>query len=408
MNEFEENVYKEIKNELIQSVIEKKVDTYFVNKNELTHYYNVGKMIVDAQGGEERAKYGDGLIKNISKRLLQDGTNGFSIQNLKNMRRFYLIFSKRQALPVQISWSHCVELLVLKDINEINYYIDVCINQKIGYRKLHDKIKNKEYQRLNDKTKNKLINKEKTDIYDLIKNPITINTFSDKKEDISERVLKSYILKDLDNFLEQLGQGFSYIKNEYKIIIGNKTNFIDLLLVNYIYNCYVVVELKVIESKKDHLGQIQVYMNYIDKHVKTTNQEKTIGIIVCKKDDKYLIEYSSDERIRITYNASQIIFSKLFSCIIINSCFLAISKMAKKVTTTYSLVLISNKSKKAILLVFLNFSLILTMRSSTLNSFFVTLVLTGFSFSILSKNFSKALTKSSNETLSICIFLSSD
>ena len=128
MNEFEENVYKEIKNVLIQSVIEKLVDIYFVNKNELTHYYNVGKMIVDAQGGEERAKYGDGLIKNISKRLLQDGTNGFSIQNLKNMRRFYLIFSKRQALPVQISWSHCVELLVLKDINEINYYIDVCIN----------------------------------------------------------------------------------------------------------------------------------------------------------------------------------------------------------------------------------------------------------------------------------------
>ena len=172
MNEFEENKYNEIKNELIQSVIDKKIDSYFINRNELTHYYNVGKMIVDAQGGESRAKYGDGLIKKFSERLLKDVTKGFSIQNLKNMRRFYLIFSKRQALPVQISWSHCVELLVLNDINEINYYIDICLKQKIGYRKLHQIIKNKEYQRLDDNTKNKLINKEELDVYDNIKNPI--------------------------------------------------------------------------------------------------------------------------------------------------------------------------------------------------------------------------------------------
>ncbi|MBR3661611.1 MAG: hypothetical protein IKN63_06935 [Bacilli bacterium] len=145
MNEIEENIYGEIKKELIQSVIDKKVDNYFTNKNELTHYYNVGKMTVDAQGGEKRAKYGNGLIRNISERLLQDGTKGFSIQNLKNMRRFYLLFSKRQALPVQINWSHCIELLVLDDINEINYYIDVYLKQKIGYRKLRKIIKDKEY-----------------------------------------------------------------------------------------------------------------------------------------------------------------------------------------------------------------------------------------------------------------------
>ncbi len=302
MNETEENVYIKIKNELIQSVIDKKVDTYFTNRNELTHYYNVGKMIIDAQGGEERAKYGDGLIKKISERLLQDGTMGFSIQNLKNMRRFYLAFSKRQALPVQISWSHCVELLSLNDIYEINYYINICINQKIGYRKLHDKIKNKEYQRLNDNAKNKLINKEKLDVYDNIKNPIYINAYNNNvdKENIAEKTLKVFILRDMENFLEQLGDGFYFRKSEYKIMIGNRSNYIDLLLFNTNYNCHVVVELKVTNSKKDHLGQIQVYMNYIDKHVKNINQNKTIGIIVCKKDDKYLIEYSSDDRIRIT------------------------------------------------------------------------------------------------------------
>ena len=117
---------------------------------------------------------------------------------------------------------------------------------------------------------------------------------------ISEKMLKAYILKDISNFLKQLGNGFSFIDEEYKIIIGDTINHIDILLFNYIYNCFVVVELKVTNSKKDHLGQVMVYMNYIDKCVKTINQDKTIGIIVCKKDNKYLIEYSSDKRIRIT------------------------------------------------------------------------------------------------------------
>ena len=305
MNEFEENVYKEIRNELIQSAIEKKVDTYFVNKNELTHYYNVGKMIVDAQGGEKRAKYGDGLIKKISERLTNELGKGFSTTTLKYMREFYILI-KSQALPDHLikglTWSHIQILLCLKNNNEINYYANICLNQKIGYRQLNKKIKDREYQRLSSETKNKLINKEELNIYDNIKNPVYINTFNDNvdKENIEEKVLKAFILKDLKNFLKQLGNGFAYIEDEYKIMIGSKQNYIDMLLYNAIYNCYVVVELKVTESKKDHLGQVMVYMNYIDKHIKNNNQNKTIGIIVCRKDDKYLIEYSSDDRIRIT------------------------------------------------------------------------------------------------------------
>ena len=301
MNEFEENIYKEIKDELVQSVLEKRVDTYFTNRNELTHYYNVGKMIVDAQGGEERAKYGDGLIKKISEKLTNELGKGYDTTSLKRMRKFYLMIEKGATLWHQLSWSHYRELLSLENIDEINYYIDITLKYSWGVRVLHKKIKNKEYQRLDDKTKNKLINKEKINIYDNIKNPIYINAYNNLyKEEISEKLLKEYIIRDMDNFLNQLGDGFAYMAKEYKIIIGNRANYIDLLLCNLKYNCYVVVELKVIESKKDHLGQIQVYMNYIDKHVKTISQNKTIGIIVCKKDNKYLIEYSSDERIRIT------------------------------------------------------------------------------------------------------------
>ena len=305
MNEFEENIYNEIKNELVQSVIDKKIDTYFTNRNELAHYYNARKMIVNAQGGEEKAKYGNKLIKKFSERLTNELGKGYSITTLKYMRQFYL-FQKGQQLADQsflnISWSHIQQLLSIENIDEIEYYINQIHQNHWGRNLLREKIKSREYQRLSDNAKNKLIKKEELDIYDGIKNPILINTFDNNinKDNIEEKVLKSYILKDLDNFLEQLGDGFLYRKNEYKIIIGNKPNYIDLLLYNIIFNCYVVVELKVTESKKDHLGQIQVYMNYIDKHVKNINQNKTIGIIVCRKGDKYLILYSSDERIRIT------------------------------------------------------------------------------------------------------------
>lgn len=301
MNEFEENIYTDIKKELIQSVIDKKIDNYFTNKNELMHYYNVGKMIVDAQGGEERAKYGDELIKKYSERLTKELNKGYSYRSLNLMRKFYL-FQKVQPVAAQLSWSHYIELLSIKDVNEINYYINASINQNLSRNKLREKIKSQEYQRLSSETKNKLINNEELNIYDNIKNPVYINTFNDNidKGNIEEKVLKAFILKDLKNFLKQLGFGFAYIEDEYKIMIGNKSNYIDMLLYNTIYNCYVVVELKVTESKKDHLGQVMVYMNYIDKHVRNINQNKTIGIIVCKRDDKYLIEYSSDERIRIT------------------------------------------------------------------------------------------------------------
>ena len=199
-----------------------------------------------------------------------------------------------------MSWSHYCELIALDNINEINYYINQISFCHWSRNTLREKIKSKEYQRLSDETKNKLINKEKIDVTSYIKNPIYINTFNSDKENISESALKSFILRDIENFLEQLGNGFTFIKSEYKIIIGNEPNYIDLLLFNYIYNCFVVVELKVVKSNKDHLGQVMVYKNYIDKHVKNINQDKTIGIIVCKQNDKYLIEYSSDSRIKIT------------------------------------------------------------------------------------------------------------
>ena len=163
---------------------------------------------------------------------------------------------------------------------------------------MRERIKNKEYQRLDDNTKLKLINKEETIVSDFIKNPIVIkNKYNYDIDNISEKMLQRLILEDIPSFLKELGDGFSFIENEYKIKIGNTYNYIDLLLFNIKFNCYVVIELKVCELKKEHIGQIEVYMNYIDKHIKSINQDKTIGIIISRRDNHYYIEYCSDSRI---------------------------------------------------------------------------------------------------------------
>ena len=292
------NYYDEIKNELINNEVYKKVKDYSKNRNELSTYYNVGKLLIEAQGGEDRAKYGDGLIKEYSLKLSQEVGKGYSTRNLKNMRKFYLLCEKGQTLSAKLNWSHYVELLSFNDINEINYYINTTEKYNLSVRQLRERIKNKEYQRLDDNTKLKLINKEEMSIGDTIKNPIIIkNKLGIDKENISEKVLQRLILEDIPSFLDELGEGYCFIRNEYKIKINNTYNYIDLLLFNIKYNCYVVVELKVTEVKKEHIGQVEVYMNYIDKHVKGITNNKTIGIIVARKDNHYYIEYSSDKRI---------------------------------------------------------------------------------------------------------------
>ena len=292
------NYYNEIKNELINNEVYKRVKDYSKNKNELSTYYNVGKLLIEAQGGEERAKYGDGLIKEYSKKLSEELGGKYNITTLKRMRQFYLIIEKGATLWHQLTWSHYRELLTFDNIDEINYYIKQTEIYNLSVRELREKIKSKEYQRLDDNTKLKLINKEETVVSDFIKNPIVIrNKYNIDKESITEKILQRLILEDIPSFLKELGDGFTFVENEYKIKIGNTYNYIDLLLYNIKFNCYVVIELKVTELKKEHIGQIQIYMNYVDKNIKTINQDKTIGVIICKKDNGYYIEYSSDNRI---------------------------------------------------------------------------------------------------------------
>ena len=286
--------YNEIKKELVNNEIYKKVKDYSKNKHDLSTYYNVGKLLSEAG-----KSYGDGIIKEYSKRLTNELGKKYSYTYLTRMRQFYLLGKKVAPLAQQLTWSHYVELISLKNIDEIRYYIDISASQNLSRNELRNRIKSKEYERLDNKTKEKLINKEDTLVSDFIKDPIIINNSLNHIE-ISERVLKELILNDLDIFLKQLGNGFCYIANEYKIKIGNTYNYIDILLFNYQFNCFVVVELKVTELRKEHIGQIEIYMNYIDKNIRRIGMSNTIGLIISKYKNEYIIEYSSDSRIKVT------------------------------------------------------------------------------------------------------------
>ncbi len=284
------NYYNEIKKELIDNELNKKVKDYSKNKYEIQKYYNVGKLLLEA--GNE---YGESVIKEYSLRLTEELGSGYSQRNLRNMRQFYKVSKKWQTLSAKLSWSHYCEILWFDD-NKFQYYVKISELNGLSIRQLRERIKSNEYERLPESTKNKSVEQKESDIVDFIKNPILIKN-SNKYDIFSEKVLKKLILEDIENFLEELGIGFTFIKSEYPIKLGNRYNYIDLLLYNIKYRCYVVVELKITELKKEHTGQIMTYMNYIDKNIKTIEENNTVGIIICKQDNKYVIKYCSDERI---------------------------------------------------------------------------------------------------------------
>ena len=286
------NYYNEIKNELINNEIGKSVKKYSINRSDLKSYYNVGKILSEA--GKH---YGEGIIKEYSQKLKCDLNKNYSVRLLYRMLKYYNFVSEEKlpTLSAKLSWSHYDEILKFDDINKIKFYIKISELQNLSVRQLRERIKSNEYERLPESTKNNLIKHDNSGVVDFVKNPIKIK--SGNYYLFSEKVLQKLILEDIENFLEELGIGFTFIKSEYPIKLGDRYNYIDLLLFNIEFNCYVIVELKVVELKKEHIGQIQIYMNYIDYNLRKVSHDKTIGIIICKQDNEYVIKYCSDNRI---------------------------------------------------------------------------------------------------------------
>ena len=291
------NYYNEIKETLVKNEAYKKVKDYSKNKSDLNAYYEVGKLIVEAQGGENRAKYGNKLIKEYSEKLTKELGKGYTYTSLSRMRQFYMLNQNLATVSQQfynITWSHYTELLKLKNINEVKYYIYIINSQNLSVRELRERIKSKEYERIGYKEE-----LEKPEVNTLIKNPIIIKVDNPNIK-LDEYALHQSILENMDNFLKELGIGFTYAGSEVKIKIGDRYNYIDFLLFNVKYNCYVVIELKITEMKAEYIGQVTKYINYVDKNIKEPFNDKTVGVIICKKENKFILEYCTDNRIFTT------------------------------------------------------------------------------------------------------------
>ena len=300
----EQQYYKQIK-ELIETYeVNSKVRYMQDNHEKLLTNWKIGKILVEAQGGLNRAKYGDGLIKKWAIELEKIFGNNYSKRNLMLYRKFYLLYPKVNALRTQLNWTHYRMLLSIKNESERNYYINYTILNNLSTRELEKIIKSRAYERLVyiDKENITLIennNKNNLSIEDMIKDPILIKVDSNVNK-LDEKALHKYIISMLENRFLELGTGFALIGHEYKIMINNHTYKIDLLFFNYLLNAFIVVELKTKEYHPKDKGQLEFYVNYVDKNLKLKNHNKTIGLLIVKKKDKYVIEYVTNEDIYVT------------------------------------------------------------------------------------------------------------
>ena len=296
--------YNNIKNLIENNLVEVKKNEFKSNYHTLLTNFNIGKELIEAQGGEARAKYGNSLIKTYSKKLSSEYGTNYSYRNLWLMRQFYQTFPNVKSLISQLSWTHYITLLPIKDENKRNYYINSIIEHSFSVRDLKAYIKSNAYERLVNKDNIELkyldntLNKE-INIIDMIKNPIliTINKSIDK---ITEKALKKFILEQIEKTMIELGVGFFYGGNEVPLRINNKILKPDLIFFNVELNCYVIIELKLNELTIKDIGQIEFYVKFYDQDIKKPFHNPTIGITISKKIDNNVIKYNQKENISHT------------------------------------------------------------------------------------------------------------
>ena len=296
----EEQYYSEIEHLIKKNEIQKQARRLEENYTLVTTYWTIGKILVEAQGGSSRAKYGNELIKKWYKRLTELYGKGYDATNLRRFRQFYIAFQKRGPLARTLTWSHYLCLLPIKDENKRNYYINLCIKNNLSKRELVKEIKSNSYERLIDKPdKIDVIVLEKYSITTEMKNPIIIEV---NREIKSEKDLELSILANLSYFFKQLGEGFTYVGHQYKIVKNNQNYYVDILLFNIELNCYVLVELKLRSLKKEDKAQMEFYMKLVDEQLKKPFHNKTIGIIITKETDEFIVNFvGSEEIIPLSY-----------------------------------------------------------------------------------------------------------
>ncbi len=304
------NIFDNIK-ELVESSRNKVYKA--VNTEMLGLYWNIGKIIMEIQQGDERAAYGETVLEKLSEKLTKEFGKGFSKRNLERMRRFYNCFPIATTVLSQLSWSHYLELIKIEEESKRNFYIKESINSNWSVRELQRQIASLLYERLvlsSNKNKKKILElaqkgQEIKESKDLIKDPFVLE-FLDIKEntDYLETDLEKKILKHLKEFLLELGKGFMFVGSQVRLTLEEDHFYPDLVFYNRILKCFVIIDLKIGKVTHQDIGQMQMYVNYYDREIKSDDENPTVGILLSTEKNKTVVKYTLPEDNKNIFSAN--------------------------------------------------------------------------------------------------------
>ena len=270
-----------------------------VNTEMLNLYWNIGKIIMEIQQGNERASYGDTVLEKLSQKLTAEFGKGFSKRNLERMRKFYIYFPIATTVSPQLSWSHYLELIKIEDKTKRDFYLNEAINSMWSVRELQRQRDSLFYERL-------ILSKQKDEILelsqkghiikeykDLVKDPFVLE-FLDIKDnnEYLEKDLEKNILAHLKEFLLELGKGFSFIGSQVRITLGEEHFYPDLVFYNRLLRCFVIIDLKIGKVTHQDIGQMQMYVNYYDREIKNCDENQTVGILLSTCKNETVVKYT--------------------------------------------------------------------------------------------------------------------
>ena len=300
---YKDNEVNNIFNNIKDLVINSRNKVYHtVNTEMLNLYWNIGKVIMEIQQGEERASYGDTVLDKLSKKLTNEFGKGFSSRNLRTMRKFYLMYPIWKTVSAKLSWSHYLELIKIDDELKRNFYLNECINSKWSVRELQRQRDSLLYERLTiSANKEKILElSEKGQILktskDLVKDPFVLE-FLDIKEntDYLESDLEKNIIENIKDFLLELGEGFSYVGNQIRLTLEEAHFYPDLVFYNRLLRCFVIIDLKIGKVTHQDIGQMQMYVNYYDREIKQVDEKPTVGILLSTNKNETIVKYTLPE-----------------------------------------------------------------------------------------------------------------
>jgi len=271
-----------------------------VNSNMVDTYWKIGQYIIEfEQGGNIKAKYGKALLENLSKDLFREHGKGFSLSNLKRMRQFYVTFQISAELPHQLSWTHWVELLKIDNPLERSFYEKQTILENWSTTELIRQKRSSLFLRLAaSKDKNGILQLAKhgqktLQPGDIIRDPCVLEFLKiPEAYHLTETDLEKRLIDNLQHFLLELGKGFAFIGRQYRILLGNRNHYVDLVFYHRILKCFVLIDLKKEEAGYDDIGQMNMYLGYFEKEENTEGDNPPIGIVLAKEKDDLLIEYA--------------------------------------------------------------------------------------------------------------------